>query len=290
MPHAADRLEFAPPKQPGFVPAMLLALLAHGLLMVALTWGIQWNRETQVLAAAEAELWSAVPQEAAPEPVAAPPIVQAPPVPPPPPAVKEEPKPEPKPREPDIAEQREREKARQRELEKREEAKRAEAKREEAERKEREKRRAEAEAQKRKDQEKLAAEQKRKAQQEEARVAKLRQENLDRLSRMAGTGPATSAGTAAQSSGPSANWAGRVRARVKPNIFFSDDVAGNPSAEVEVRLAPDGTIVARKLVKSSGNKSWDDAVIRALDKTEVLPRDTDGRVPPSGVLVFRPKD
>jgi colicin import membrane protein len=40
-----------------------------------------------------------------------------------------------------------------------------------------------------------------------------------------------------------------VRARVKPNIVFTDDVPGNPVAEVEVRAAPDGTIVGRKVVK-----------------------------------------
>ena len=147
-------------------------------------------------------------------------------------------------------------------------------------------------------QEKLAAEnrkkeeeeKKRKEKLEEQRLAKQRQENLDRMRNMAGGSSTTATGTAAQSSGPSAGWAGRVRARVKPNIVFTDDVAGNPEAIVRVRLAPDGTIVSKSLVKSSGTKAWDDAVLRALDKTEVLPRDVDGRVPPGGDLVFRPKD
>ena len=56
------------------------------------------------------------------------------------------------------------------------------------------------------------------------------------------------------------------------------------------RLAPDGTIVARKLIKSSGAKNWDDAVLRAIDKTEILPRDTDGRVPPIIEIDFKPRD
>ena len=34
----------------------------------------------------------------------------------------------------------------------------------------------------------------------------------------------------------------------------------------------------------------DEAVLRAIDKTEVLPRDTDGRVPPSLEISFRPRD
>jgi colicin import membrane protein len=59
---------------------------------------------------------------------------------------------------------------------------------------------------------------------------------------------------------------------------------------VEVRCSPDGTIVGTRLVKSSGNKSWDEAVIKALIKTEVLPRDTDGRVPSPLIISFRPRD
>ena len=106
---------------------------------------------------------------------------------------------------------------------------------------------------------------------------------------MAGTGAPDASGAAARSSGPSAGWGARVQARVKPNIVFSDDAPGNPEAVVEVRLAPDGTIVSRRIKKTSGNKAWDEAVLRALDRTEVLPRDTDGRVPPSGDLVFRPR-
>ncbi|WP_197065185.1 TonB C-terminal domain-containing protein, partial [Delftia sp. ZNC0008] len=44
------------------------------------------------------------------------------------------------------------------------------------------------------------------------------------------------------------------------------------------------------IAKSSGNKAWDDAVIRALQKTETLPRDIDGRVPSDLVIGFRPQD
>jgi len=81
--------------------------------------------------------------------------------------------------------------------------------------------------------------------------------------------------------------AGRIKARIRPNIVFLDKVSGDPTAEVEVRAAADGTIVGRKLLKSSGVPAYDEAVLRAIDKTEVLPRDVDGRVPSALLLVFR---
>jgi colicin import membrane protein len=108
---------------------------------------------------------------------------------------------------------------------------------------------------------------------------------------LAGASGAPSAtGTAMQSTGPSASYGARVAGKVRPNIVFPDDIAGNPSAEVEVRCSPDGTIISRRLAKSSGSKSWDEAVLRAIDKTETLPRDVDGRVPAFLSITFRPKD
>ena len=108
---------------------------------------------------------------------------------------------------------------------------------------------------------------------------------------MAGaSGSANASGTALRSAGPSASYAGRIRARIKPNIVFTEELQGNPTAEVEVRTAPDGTIVGRKVTQSSGVKEWDEAVLKAIDKTQVLPRDIDGSMPSALLLVFRPKD
>jgi colicin import membrane protein len=119
----------------------------------------------------------------------------------------------------------------------------------------------------------------------------LRQENLKRMQGMAGaSGGENATGTALKSSGPSASYAGRLVGRIKPNITYPGDVVGNPRAEVEVKVGPDGTIQSRRIVQTSGNKAWDDAVLRAIDKTEVFPKDSDGRVPPVIVLGFRPLD
>ena len=122
----------------------------------------------------------------------------------------------------------------------------------------------------------------------EERLAAQRQKNLERLMGQAGSG-ATDA-TAAQSSGPSASYTARLVGAIKPNIVFTETISGNPAAEVEVRAGASGGIIARRLVRSSGNKDWDEAVLRAIDRTGTLPRDVDGRVPPVLTMVFRPQE
>ena len=285
MHAAADRTEFAPPHPPGLVRGLALALLAHAALVAALTWGLNWNRQTPVIASVEAELWSALPQPAAPPPVEAPP-----PAPPEPERARPEPPP---PREADIALEKEK---KARELKDKE-------RRLQEDKREREKQRKEAEKaaeRKKAEQKKLAEERKRQeqearkreAEQEARELEQQRQANLARIARgLAGaTGGSNDTGAQARASGPSASYAGRIVARVRPNIVFTDAINGNPEADVEVRAAPDGTILSRRLVKSSGVKAWDEAVLKAIDKTETLPRDVDGRVPSSLVIAFRPKD
>ena len=85
-----------------------------------------------------------------------------------------------------------------------------------------------------------------------------------RLQGLAGaSGGENASGSARQNSGPSGGYGGRVAAKVRPNIVYPDAVEGNPRAEVEVRAAPDGTIVGTRLIRSSGNKGWDEAVLGA---------------------------
>lgn len=81
----ASHLEFAPPPPPGGMRAFGIALVIHAALMAALTWGVRWQHDNSV--GVEAELWSAIPQLAAPKGE----TLEAPPTPPP------EPKPEPPP-------------------------------------------------------------------------------------------------------------------------------------------------------------------------------------------------
>ena len=298
---ASHRLEFAPPATAGSLRALGLAVIAHALLLAALTWGVRWKNEA-VLVTAEAELWSAVPQQAAPR------LVEAPVPPPPPPLpapTQRERAPAPKPvtqaapEAPDAKIVLEREKRRlaQEKLteEKLQQAQKAAKLDKLAADKKRQEDKRELEKKLAEDNKKTELALKRKeaqqAQEDATRLETQRQENIKRMAGLAGASGAPDAtGTALKSSGPSSGYGGRIRARIKPNIVFTEDISGNPTAEVEVRTSPDGTITSRKLLKASGVPAWDEAVLKAIDKTETLPRDIDGRVPTPLVIIFRPKD
>lgn len=248
-----------------------LSLAVHVGLIAALAFGVGWRMKAPE--AVSAELWSSIPQMAAPRTEEPPAPTPAPPPPPPPAPVKEATPPAPDPK---IAIERERRA--------REEKERAERAAEEAKKK-----KATEEAKKLEAEEKKKAEDKKKA--EQAKLDKLREEQMQRmLGTLQGSGAPGSTGTAARSSGPSATYGGKIVARVRPNIVFADTLPGNPVAEVEVRAAAGGTILSRRLLKSSGVKDWDDAVLRAIDKTGSLPPDTDGRVPDTIIITFRPNE
>lgn len=258
---------------------MGLALLAHGLLLAALTWGVGWKRDTPV-PVFEAELWSRLPEQAAARAEAPPPaeaVVEPETRPAPPP---------PGPKQADIATQREQQKKADAQRALQEAREKARAEKAAAEKKAADKAAADKKAAERK-----AAEDKSVRERAEAQAERLRQENIRRLLGQAGaSGGPQASGTAPKSSGPSPSYGGKVAARIKPNVVFTDPLSGNPRAEVEVRALPDGTIVGRRLVKSSGNEAWDEAVLKAIDRTGSLPRDTDGRVPSPLIIGLRPQD
>jgi colicin import membrane protein len=288
MPHNHNRVEFAPPAQPVSLRAFALAILAHLLLLGALTWGVNWKSQSTPVTA-EAELWASVPQQAAPraaEPVAPPPEPIPPKVKPAPAPVVEE-KTAPQPREADITA--ERDKQRKKQLDKELEEEKQEKLQNDRLKKAADKKAQDATQKKSADEAKKEAQRKvaednklaaAKAAQEEQQTAQQREANLKRITGMAGaSGDASATGSAQQSSGPSSGYGGRIRAKVRPNLVFTSTVSGNPKVTIEVKMAPDGTILGRpRVIKSSGNSEWDEAVVRAFEKTEVLPRDIDGRV------------
>lgn len=263
-------------------------------------------------------------RDPAPEPPP-PPVVKEQPQAEPPPPPKPEVKPEPKPAEPkpDIAleqekkrkeeerlaqekKKREEEEKRAQELKKRQEQERiAQEKKREEERVAREKKKRDEERRvalekKRKEEalarEKAAAEEKARAEREAAELAateKAREEQLNRINReVTGTG---GAGSASRSQGGTADagYAGKIRALIISNSVFNvpPTLTGNPAVEYAVELLPDGSLrnPPRKL-KSSGIAGFDEAVLRAIEKSQPFPRDRHGTVPSSITISHRPKD
>lgn len=268
---ALQQAQWQPQRPGGLGIGAVLALLAHGVLVIGLALGVAWRtRPSDVVMSAE--LWSAVPEVAAPKPVE----------PPPQPRPVERPAP-PKP-DPRIEQQRI---DAQIAIEKAEKKKKLEREQEE---KLKEEKAREDKAKEDKRKKELAA--KTKAEKEaEERLAKQREENLARIRGMVGaSGPATSTGQATRDAAPSASYAGRILARIKPNIVITGDVPDSAETVVEVKCAPDGKITGRRIVKSTGHALYEEAVLRAIDKAEVLPRDVDGRVPATMTLVFKRKE
>jgi colicin import membrane protein len=305
-----------PPKQSGAWRAAVLALLVHLALFAFLWIGVRWQNETPLVV--EAEIWDAKVREAAPlpepepppppAPVAAPePVVKAPP---PPPKVEE-----PEVAKPDIALEKEKEKEKKRkELEQREKEQLAkerakeqeqkkEKEKEKAKEKEKEKQALEQqkeqklakqkaeEAEKKKEEEDKLAEDKRRKQAaaDKKALEKRRQDDMNRMMSQAG-----GTGDAAKSQGPRGNpaYASKVGAKIKSNTVFDipEGLVGNPAVEYAVELLPDGSLRGLRKTKSSNVPGFDEAVKRAIEKSQPFPADTDGKVPSSFTVSHKPKD
>ncbi len=277
--------------------AFLLALAMHALLVGALWISMQWRTEPS--GAVVVELWGGPP--------AAEPIVIAPAPPPPPPPVRAEPEPErpnadivlkqekkapPKvePPPPDLkkveAEKRriEAEKQRVAAEEKRRET---EKKQLEAERKKQAETAAQAAERRREDERREAV---RKA--EEARM--LAQAGAGSSAGSAGgTAGGSARGTAAAGAGGGdAGYVGQLVALIRPRIVFAvpENTPASVYADFQVDLLPTGEILTVRRLRASGLPGYDEAVERAIRRTDPFPRKRDGTVERTVIIRFRPVD
>ncbi len=272
MPSAFDRVEFAPPAQPGTVRAMGLAILAHLLLVGALTWGVNWKSQSTTLSTAQAELWSSVPQQAAPRAALPPPE--------PPPVARPQPRPEPKPipptppvKAPDIVDKQDKPipKAVVKPADKPPEpAKPEPAKPEPA----------------KPDPAVAKREAQRKAAEDAAEREKDRQDAINRSVKLAGSGAPDAVGTAPQSSGGSATVSdgNAIRDIIKQNTSARSEFDKALKTTFDIRISGSGQILSIRMVKSSGNPAWDDTALRGIELTREkggIPGAIAARVPSS---------
>ena len=307
------------PPEPNRVPAILLAMAVHAILLAFLWVGISWKKDEPP--AVEAEVWDMKVQSAAaptlpppPREVVEPePRPEPTPTPPPPKAAEPEP---PRPAAPDInlerqkkqLELKKRELAEKRELEEQKQRELADLKKQELEKKLVDKKLAEkkeldkkaqdkklADAKLEADKKKLAAEKAEKAAQakadaaDQARLDKQRDEEMKRMMGAAGT-----SGSAQKSTAPKidAGYVGRLTAIIKSNTNYtgSTDAPGNPKAVFKVEQLPTGEILSVRLSKSSGVPQFDEAVERGINKSSPLPKKKDGTVERTIVVNFSMKD
>jgi colicin import membrane protein len=254
-------------RQPGRIRAVLLALLVHGAFFGLIVFGVSWQNSPTP--PAEVDLWRDIPpvvaSRPAPTPAPEPPAPEPPkPEPPKPePPKPEPPKPEPakvEPPKPDpaIAERREREKKEKERLERVEREKKEKLERQKAE-----------EAKKKREAEE--AERKRKADEEKARQAKAKAEAEAR---------AAAEAVASRQQAEIARFTDGIRAKIRGRANVPDTVTGKPEVQVRITILPGGEVLDIRIERPSGNRIYDEAIIRAIRSASPLP------VPPPNSELF----
>jgi len=293
--------------------AGLLALGVHAVFILLLVFGVSW--QTQHPAPVMVDLWDALPAppaaEAPPKPEPLPPQPEPPPLPkpvpppaptppvpkPPQPAPKPEVKapPAPAPKAPDIALEKKKVEAERlqklKQMQEAEEKALAEAAR------------LEAEQMKKAHDGQLAQQKKRellRQMEEEALMQRMMDEDLASESRQIqlAQAQAQAAAAAAKRQSEVARVVGQHRdmisAKVRGNTRLPGELTGNPQVRCLVRLLPTGEVQEVRVVESSGDKAYDEAVLRAIEKSSPLPlptdRDARAEFLPELSFLHRPKD
>jgi colicin import membrane protein len=232
------------PEEPGKKYALTFTVLVHVGLVAALFLGVQWKRsQPEVM---EVELWSSRPMPA-----------QVVPPPPPPPEVKPEPKPLPKvepkpeplpPRKPDIAVKEEKKKPEPKKPEPKPEPPKPEPK---------------PQPQPKFDFSKELA--------RETSELKPR----PNTQQLANAAAAEAEQRASANKKGLADYASKIRMKVRGNIMLPPSIQGNPEAVFEVNQLPTGEVLDVKLKRGSGNPALDAAIERAIRKSSPLPKPDD---------------
>ncbi len=275
------------PREPGRWRAITLAAAVHVALLVFFWIGIDWQNETPV--AVKAEIWDLQAKEAAPLP----PEPTPQPKPEPKPVVKETPKTEPITPEPpkvDIALEKEKKRKEQERKDKLAEEEKEKKLKQKAEQEKLEKQAADKKAEQQK---KAEADKKRLQDQRDAEMReKVRAEEMRRLTGAVGSGGSGQAAKSQGSGRADGAYADKIRAKIRSNTVFNvpPELSGNPQVEYDVELLPDGSLRGLRLRKSSGLPGFDEAVKRAIERSQPFPPDQSGSVPGRLTVVHKPKD
>ena len=256
--------------EPGTGKSFVLALGMHLLLAAFLTFGLSWKSQTP--AGLEAEIWDNVPViKSAPTTVD--------------PKIDADEK-------ADIALKKKKETVKK--PEPKEEVKAAKK----VDPKELQKQKAEQEKLAKQKQEEAKAKAKADAERKEALAQeKARSDQLARLRSAAGKEGAAGGrgGVVGDGVGGGGNAKPGYRDNVirvlTPLIIWPGDKNSSIKVLIKLSLAPDGTILSKEVIKSSGDVTWDKAVMNALDILGKMPKDESGKIPNSQInLTYTPRD
>lgn len=272
-----------------------LAVGVHALFLLLLVVGVSW--QTQHPAPVMVDVWEALPQLQKPQPAPAvePPPLQQEALKPPQP-VKAEPPPKPAmkeaaPKPPDIALEKKKAEA--------EKLKQLEVMQAAEEKALADAARAEAEAMKKVRDKELAEQKKRdllRQMEEEELMQRMIDEDAAREVRVAKAAEARAAASRRQTelAGMVGEYRNQISAKVRGNTRLPENLQGNPEVRCLVRLLPTGEVQSVKVTRSSGNPAYDDAVVRAIQKSSPLPlpadRDARAAFVPELSFVHRPKE
>lgn len=287
--------------------AGVLALGVHAMFVLLLVFGVSW--QTQHPAPVMVDLWEALPEIAPtevqpPEPLPEPEIVPPPAPEPVPEPVKAEPVPKPvvreppAPKAPDIA--LEKKKAESERLKTLKAMQAAEEKALE------DAARAEVEAMKKARDKQLAEQKKRELMRQmeeeelmqrmadEAAASELRQTKLAAAQAKQAEARAAASQRQAELVRVVGVHRDMISAKVRGNTRLPDTLKGNPEVRCLVTLLPTGEVQKVRVTQSSGNAAYDEAVVRAIEKSSPLPlpsdRDARAAFVPELSFVHRPKE
>src|SRR5574343_665203 len=218
------------PEEPGKKAALVLTVLVHLALAAFLFFGVQWKRSKPEVY--EVELWSPTPR----------PATYIAPPPPPPPEVKPEGKPEPKPEPPNP--------------EPKPEPKKPEPK---PEPKKPEPPKPEAKPQPKFDFSKELA--------SETSQLKTSAKAQATAQQMANAAAAEAEQRASSNKRGKADYANKIRGKIRGNIILPPSIQGNPEAVFLVDQLPTGEVLSVKLKRSSGNGVLDRSIETAILKS-----------------------
>ena len=257
---------FLPDNDQTDMTALLLAAVVHILLVGALFFSVQWR--SQAPTAVAVEVWRSGPAPL-PAPIIKPEPLPEPPPPPPPPKVEAKPEPKPLPPKvetppvkPDIVVKEEKKK--KEEPKKPEPKPPVEVKKEEP--KKPEPKKEEPKPERRNFDDDIQSELKRMQQQKAIHDQRAR---ADAELRQLGQAQAEQAARALQRGLD--DYTGKIRGKIKGNIVLPPGIKGNPEGIFDVTQLPTGEIINVKISKSTGNRALDEAIERAIRKSDPLP-------------------